>query len=123
MAGGGDAETVEIDRDPSPEEERDALLSENHRSYKLDNDLREQDLNQRQEYAERAYALTQTWVGFLIVVTLTQITLAALEIGHLTAPEFIAVLTTTTATILGFWALVGRGLFHVAKPSTPPNSG
>jgi len=107
------SEEIDIDTDPTPEEEQDAFVNESHRTHKITNDLRQQDMEQRREYAERAYSLTQTWVGFLIVVTLTQMTLTALEIGRLSASEFIAVITTTTATILGFWALVGRGLFRV----------
>lgn len=114
MTAGKKGGLVQLDRDPTPEEEFEyAFAGENKKTLELQNKLREQELAQREEYAQRAYGLTQTWVGFIIVITLTQMTLSVLELGRLEPSEFIAVLTSTTVAILGFWALVGRGLFRV----------
>ena len=102
-----------MDPSPTPEGEYKGDFSgEAGRAEKIKNDLSQQDLNQRKEYADRAYGVTQTWVGFIIVVILAQITLRALGVPTLDATEFIAVITTTTTAIVAFWLLVGRGLFN-----------
>ncbi len=115
---------VELDRNPTPEEEFGelALGKERTRALQIENRLREQELEQRNTYAERAYGLTQTWVGFIIVVTSVQFALAVMDFGRLTPTEFVAVLTSTTASILGFWALVGRGLFPVRSNREDKNA-
>tara|TARA_B100000446_G_scaffold160992_1_gene160198 strand:+ start:57 stop:467 length:411 start_codon:yes stop_codon:yes gene_type:complete len=109
---GKDKKELLIDRHPTGAKEAlEEFSSPEEEAKNLENRLRKQDLEQRKEYAERAYGLTQTWVGFIIVITVSQMTFSAMGIGHLESSEFIAVITTTTVTILGFWALVGRGLF------------
>lgn len=103
---------IELDRSPTPEEEFQALLGPEHRrALDLENRGREQEIALRGKYDERAYGLTQTWVGFIIVITLAQLTLSALGIPRLEPAEFIGVLSSSTVSILGFWAFVGRGLF------------
>jgi hypothetical protein len=101
---------IEIDRTPTPEEELSAFDPERVRSKKLRNDSDEQDMGERVRYAGNAYGITQTWVGFLIVLTFAQICLRPIGIG-LGREEFIVVFTTTTAAVFGFWLLVGRYLF------------
>lgn len=115
-------EFVELDRTPTPREEFEErfLGEERHKTLVIENRHREQEIEQRRVYAERAYGLTQTWVGFIIVVTSVQFALSVMDMGRLTPNEFIAVLTSTTASILGFWALVGRGLFPVKPPNSVP---
>ena len=52
----------------------------------------------------------QAWVGFLIVLTMAQFLLKPLNYG-LGQAEFIAVVTTTTASVFGFGFLVGNFYF------------
>ncbi len=54
--------------------------------------------------------MAQLWVTFLISVTIFQMLLRIFGTG-LHDGEFIAVVTTTTASVFGFWWLVGRYLF------------
>lgn len=108
--GGGNEETIEVDRTPTPEEEFGTFDPEAARARKLRNDSDQQDMEERQRYAEHAYGITQAWVGFLIVLTFAQLSLKPLGLG-LGREEFIAVFTTTTASVFGFWFLVGRYLF------------
>lgn len=109
MSGGGE-DTIEIDRTPTPEEERDVFDPEHARARKLRNDSDQQDMEERHRYAGYAYGITQAWVGFLIVLTFAQLSLKPLGLG-LGREEFIGVFTTTTASVFGFWLLVGRYLF------------
>jgi hypothetical protein len=108
MEGGG--EEIEIDRTPTPMEELETFDPERARAMRLRNDSDEQDMGERRRYAGNAYGITQTWVGFLIVLTFAQLCLKPLGLG-LGREEFIAVFTTTTASVFGFWLLVGRYLF------------
>ncbi|SMF68100.1 hypothetical protein [Allosphingosinicella indica] len=62
-------------------------------------------------YADHAYGITQAWVGFLIVLTIAQFSLKPLGLG-LSDGAFVAVFTTTTAAVFGFWLLVGKYLFR-----------
>lgn len=70
----------------------------------------DQIIKHREKFAEHAYGITQTWVGFLIVITLAQFLLKPIGFG-LDYKEFIAVFTTTTAAVFGFGLLVGKFLF------------
>jgi hypothetical protein len=69
-----------------------------------------QILDHREKFAEHAYGITNTWVGFLIVITIMQFTLKKFGYG-LDYKEFIAVFTTITAAVFGFGLLVGNFLF------------
>lgn len=69
-----------------------------------------QILSHREKFAEHAYGITQTWIGFLIVLTICQFFLKKFGYG-LDYKEFIAVFTTTTAAVFGFGILVGKFLF------------
>ncbi|TFW12121.1 hypothetical protein EGY25_08710 [Brevundimonas intermedia] len=69
-----------------------------------------QILEHRDRFSEISYGIMQAWVGFLIVLTLAQFSLKPLGMG-LETPEFIAVITTTTASVFGFGLLVGNFLF------------
>ena len=68
-------------------------------------------MGERKRYADNAYGITQAWIGFLIVVTIAQFSLKPIGLG-LSEAAFITVFTTTTASIFGFWVLVGRYLFQ-----------
>ena len=89
-------------------------MLESVRGIKLRNDSDEQDMGERIRYATNAYGITQAWIGFLIVLTLAQLCLKPIGIG-LSDASFIAVFTTTTAAVFGFWLLVGNYLFRSSK--------
>ena len=116
--------TVSLDPSPTSSEEEKGLFlnAEQLRQYRLLNRRRElenqqfeRDVGNREQFAERAYGLTQSWIGFLFVLTVCQFSLKGTLPG-LTDTEFITVFTTTTASVFGFWILVGRYLF---KPNDP----
>ncbi len=73
-------------------------------------DGRRQDHHHRDKYAKIAYGIMKTWVVFLRLVTLGQMALGHFGFG-LGEPEFIAVVTTTTASVFGFGFIVGNYLF------------
>lgn len=104
-----DGETVEVSRNPNPREEERAF--EQVRGEKLKNDSDEQDMGERIRYASHAYGITQAWIGFLMVLTIAQMVLQPLKTG-LSDTAFITVFTTTTASVFGFWLLVGQYLFR-----------
>lgn len=68
-------------------------------------------MGERKRYADNAYGITQAWIGFLIVITIAQMALKPYGLV-LETSAFITVFTTTTASIFGFWLLVGNYLFH-----------
>lgn len=98
---------IEVARKPTAREEKDVLENKHqrdrNRSYK-------QDMRERKRFAENAYGITQTWVGFLMVLTFSQFSLKSIGLG-LSDTAFVTVFTTTTASVFGFWLLVGRYLF------------
>lgn len=107
-------ELVEIDSTPSPQEEA-AFFAHEAKARELANESDEQDMRERIRYADHAYGITQAWIGFLMVMTLAQFSLKPMGLG-LEPAVFIAVFTTTTAAVFGFWLLVGQYLFHRRKP-------
>lgn len=66
-------------------------------------------MGERIRYANHAYGVTQAWIGFLIVLTIAQLALKPSSLG-LSDTAFITVFTTTTASVFGFWLLVGNYL-------------
>jgi hypothetical protein len=84
------------------------------RKWHLRNESNEQNMRERIRYANNAYGITQAWVGFLIVLTIMEFSLKPFGYG-LGQTEFVTVFTTTTASIFGFWLLVGRYLFPATK--------
>lgn len=87
---------------------------EDVRRRRLQNDSDSQDMGERIRYANHAYGVTQAWIGFLIVLTIAQLSLKPLSLG-LSDTAFITVFTTTTASVFGFWLLVGNYLFQAHK--------
>lgn len=104
-----DDDSVDIARESTSLAEKNELEGLNAR--KLRNASDEQDMSERIRYADHAYGITQAWIGFLIVITIMQFCLKPMEMG-LSHAAFITVFTTTTASIFGFWHLVGRYLFN-----------
>jgi hypothetical protein len=109
-----EARVVEIDSTPSAREEAE-FFAHQAKARQLENQSDEQDMRERIRYANHAYGITQAWIGFLMVMTLAQFLLKPLGFG-LDPSVFIAVFTTTTAAVFGFWLLVGQYLFHRRKP-------
>jgi hypothetical protein len=102
---------VQLDRTPTGGEETEFFLNEAERAAKIANDSNHQDMGERKRYADNAYGITQAWIGFLIVMTIAQFSLKPIGMG-LSESAFITVFTTTTASIFGFWLLVGNYLFR-----------
>jgi hypothetical protein len=97
---------------PTGEAERQNVFkSEQEKQRELVNLSLEQDINERKRYARSAYKITRIWVWFLIVMSLLQLIARVWRGSGLEASEFIAVITTTTGSVFGFWWLVGRYLF------------
>ena len=109
-----DTEYVELDRTPTSGEESEFFRNEAERAAKIENDSNHQDVDERKRYADKAYGITQAWIGFLMVLTLAQLCLKPIQMG-LTDATFITVFTTTTASVFGFWLLVGQCLFRKPK--------
>lgn len=104
-----ESDTVKVSRDPKPLDEQRAL--EAVRTDRLRNKSDKQDMKERFRYASNAYGITQAWIGFLMVLTMAQASLKGIGFG-LSDSAFITVFTTTTASVFGFWALVGQYLFR-----------
>ena len=116
-----DAELEELEHSPTSAEEKAQLFqSEEEREWhryvneklKLENEQFSRDMGNREKFADRAYGVTQAWVGFVIVVTLAQFSLGKSKYFGLGDQAFMVVVTSTTASVFGFWLLVGQYLFH-----------
>lgn len=102
---------IELDDTPSGEEEQAAFASADGYRKHLDNRSFKQDIEECKAFAANAYCITQTWIGFLIVITIAQFICKKIGYG-LSEIEFNVVFTTTTASVFGFWFLVGKYLFN-----------
>lgn len=93
----------------SPEAAEDA---KKHEAQLAGFDLQERkdDLDNRRNFSSISLGIMQSWVGFIIVLTLAQFILKPIGLG-LESSEFIAVVTSTTAAVFGFGLLVGNYLF------------
>ena len=101
---------IPIPRVPSPEAESKETFSleDEHKKYK-NHDLRS-DIKLKRSYFSQTRKITKNWVCFIICAASLQF-VARLFGRGLEAAEFIALITTTTATLVGFWAIVGAYLF------------
>lgn len=102
-----------VSPDPNPDQEAIFFAEqdpEDKKTKALLNSSLEQDIGHRKEYADKAHALVQTWVGFLIVLISAQFGLKSLGYG-LSEAEFSVVVISLTSLVFGFWLLVGRYLF------------
>lgn len=107
-------EPIQLDETPSGKEEAYQFSTPEEKQKHLELASYKQDMTERKCFADRAYGITQTWIGFLIVITISQMLLKSIKMG-LSENEFIVVFTTTTASVFGFWVLVGRYLFNHKK--------
>lgn len=111
-AAGVDPQTgrIEVSQTPSPIQEAkefDAPAQQRERAL-LDN-LRG-DIRLKRHYFRLTHKITGRWACFIMVAVVAQYALNAFGRG-LSEASFIALITTTTATLLGFWYLIGRYLF------------
>ncbi|MGN6208119.1 hypothetical protein [Asticcacaulis sp.] len=109
-------EFVDLDETPTPEEESeefktpDELKIEEIRASRLKNSQFQDDMKARRKFANRAFGITIFWLIALVVFVSLQFT--KFFGFSLTEAEFITVVTTTTASVFGFWMLVGSYLFR-----------
>ena len=105
---------VLLDSSPTgEEEERNLFLNPVNNPTDLNDVMmreRMQDMDERIIFADRAFLIAILWVIFLICLPILQSVLSFWKFG-LTDAQFITVITTTTASVFGFWYLVGRYLF------------
>ena len=102
---------IRIDPDPTPQEEADQDFEDPERTRRrLANRQLAQDIEERQRFSRYAYRITIGWIAFLFLLTAAELT-AGFFGGGLASEEFIALVTTTTASVFGFWWLVGKYLF------------
>lgn len=82
------------------------------RSQKLDNDIKEQDKDERKLYAYRVFALICIWLACVMIVVV------ATGKGdlHYSDTVIVTLLTTTTANVIGLFAIVNGYLFKTKKP-------
>lgn len=107
---------IVISQNPSPvEEERDLEADHEKLRKKLSNQQYAQDIRERRKYALYAYKITKNWACALICVVIFQMILSICDKG-LSDASFIAVITTTTTSMFGFWWLVGKYLFNGQDP-------
>jgi hypothetical protein len=102
---------VPLEKEPDGQEENNDLFDhEDQRTKRLKNNNIESELNLREKYAQRSFYFAILWLIFLIALTFSQFVFRNEKIG-LKEAEFLAVSTTTTAAVFGFWAIVLRSLF------------
>jgi hypothetical protein len=101
---------LKVSIEPGPEENEESARRAREAASELEGKEHGQILEHREKFAEISYGIMQSWVGFIIIITLAQFTLKSLKMG-LSEAEFIAVVTTTTTAIFGFGVLVGNFLF------------
>lgn len=109
---------ISLKRDPAGQEENTYLFDhEEQRRKKLTNDNFEAELKLRKKYAKKSFWFAVAWLAFLIILTGLQVFYRDATRG-LKEAEFIAVSTTTTAAVFGFWAIVLRSLFPSKSQET-----
>lgn len=80
----------------------------------LENDSLAQDIKARETYARYASYVSFAWIVFVMAVTCAQIYLNASR-GGLSDTAYIAMITTTTASVLAMWGIVSRNLFGPSR--------
>ena len=107
-----------LDFSPTGEEEEANLFDQGVTDPSDLNDVilkeRVQDMSERIFYADRAFLVTLVWVVFLVILTFAQMAVSFWDKG-LNDAQFITVVTTTSASVFGFWLLVGNYLHRDKK--------
>lgn len=104
-----------LDQTPTGREEQDMLFgsglsSPEELNPRIQAASRIQDMGERLLFSDRAFLITLVWAGVICVVPFFQMFFSIWGKG-LSDAQFVAVVTTTTASVFGFWYLVGRYLF------------
>jgi hypothetical protein len=106
---------IDIPPAPTAEEEAKHLFqnSDEHRK-QLQNE-RMRDENQiRLDYVKSAKSLAETWIGFSIVMAITQL---IKPFGmQFSDTCFVAIIATALGSVIALWAIVGRGVFGTGNP-------
>lgn len=105
--------SILLDATPTGREEEENLFSQPVDDPRDLNQVvlreRMQNMSERVIYADRAFLVTLIWVIFLVSITLFQMLLSIWGVG-LSDAQFVTVVITTTASVFGFWLLVGQYL-------------
>ena len=121
----GPKRQLRLNKDPYGEEEKETFFDQAVDSPEdIETQERRQDMEERIIYADRAFLITFIWVLFLMGFPIAQMWVRYHGSEGLTDASFVTVITTTTASVFGFWALVGRYLFepkNSAKQSATRN--
>lgn len=110
----------QLDETPSAAEEGyhfkypNLLVSSEDTRDVLDNINYAQDITEKKRFAKFSYDISRPWVWMLVLVVAGQ----GLKIFDLEKEEFISVVTTTTASVLGISYIVGRYLFGQVAPKS-----
>lgn len=104
-----DDKFIPIPRTPSASEEQKIFLLDAEKKRYQNHDLKS-DIRLKRSYFSVTRKITRYWVCFIILASASQFVARWFNQGW-EAPEFIALITTTTATLVGFWAIVGAYLF------------
>ena len=109
-----DSEEAQVQLDPTPTAEEEELFENpDEVGKRLKNKELSQDIDTKREYVQSAKSLSETWVGFSIVISICQFVKPA---GlHLETAEFVAVVATSLGAVIALWAIVGRGLFKTRE--------
>ncbi|MES2983979.1 MAG: hypothetical protein V4735_02185 [Pseudomonadota bacterium] len=100
---------LNLDRDPTPEEEQQLFLSPDEKREHLQNRKLEKEIELRGQYACRAWWLALGWAAFSGFITLLQFCKPYGK--QLEQAEFIAIVATALATIVALYVQVGKGMF------------
>ena|ERR1700744_4172227 len=85
--------------------------SEYWRSQKIDNDIKQQDMDERKLYAHRVFALICLWLACVMLVIIS----SGNGNLHYSDTVMVTLLTTTTANVIGLFAIVNNYLFKTKK--------
>ena len=105
------SDSIPLDRNPDARKEAEAFATPEEKRKHLHNQDLQLDIDEKKKYATTTRYITCTWIAFVMISTVAQFVLGAFKIG-LNRYEFIALITTTTGSIFGFWLVVGRYLFR-----------
>jgi hypothetical protein len=97
--------------DPKVKEKARQEADEDERSKKIDNDIKEQDSFERKVYAYRVFTLICFWLLAVIIIMVAD----GKGDLHYSDTVIITLLTTTTANVIGLFAIVNNYLFKTRK--------
>lgn len=99
---------ISSEPDDRTNQESAALEAESKR---VELDGKRQDIEARKEYANKIYRLISVWLGCMIVIVLLAGFGSKCEWFKMADSVLIALITTTTASVIGLFAIVANYLF------------